>query len=133
MTQNLDQSREEKLQSLLRRRAPNSIIDIGIRYALEGQVLECSKTGHKVQGIVRDNEDNEQSLNINVLSASSVSAQCTCSSDQEMNEQWCPHAIALIQRAFELDFFDPNSGFVSDDAGFRINTSSPREIAEVVR
>jgi superfamily II DNA or RNA helicase len=50
-----------------------------------------------------------------------------------MQEQWCPHAVALLWRASELDFFDPRGGFSERESTFRVNSNSPADIAHAVR
>lgn len=122
-----------KILSYLKRLAPYSIVDIGITLASEDGILECGRQANKITGVVRDQEGQHHSITINILSGSRVEGLCDCSSADEMEEQWCPHAIAMLWRASELDFFDMNSGFAATEAAFRMNTNSPREIAEIVR
>jgi superfamily II DNA or RNA helicase len=50
-----------------------------------------------------------------------------------MHEQWCPHAVALLWRAAELDFFELRGGFGERESTFRMNSCSPVEIASALR
>ncbi|MDC0357632.1 DEAD/DEAH box helicase [Oligoflexia bacterium] len=128
----LQGSTRPKILGYLKQLAPYSIVDLGIELADEGAVLECSRAGNKIIGIVKDREGQHHSLSVSMLSGNTVEALCDCSTTQEMEEQWCPHAIALLWRASELDFFDLHSGFAASEAAFRMNTNSPREIATVI-
>ncbi|MDD2230814.1 MAG: SNF2-related protein, partial [Candidatus Cloacimonetes bacterium] len=50
-----------------------------------------------------------------------------------MDEQWCAHAVALLLRAHELDFFHQRSGFPSVESTYQIATSSSEDIAAALR
>ncbi|MCB0320660.1 MAG: hypothetical protein KDD60_07005, partial [Bdellovibrionales bacterium] len=121
-----------KLLQYLRRLAPFSVVDRGISFALDGKVVECSKVHSTISAIVRAHEGEDFSVSLEIVSASRVEAHCRCSTREEMEEQWCPHSVASLWRASELGFFEPHSGFASTESAFRVNTSSPEEIASVL-
>ena len=93
------------LSDLLKRHAPFSIIERGDMLAAEGGVLECSRTGMIVNGVVREAQ-NDFTSRVFLLPSGKAEANCTCSTQEEMEEQWCVHSIALMCKAYELGFFD---------------------------
>jgi superfamily II DNA or RNA helicase len=121
-----------KLNVFLKKRAPYSIIDRGLEYANSGSVSECSKSANTISGIVLDNDGHNYSVSLGIISAHEIEAECDCCSKDEIEEQWCPHAVALLWRAAELDFFDPQGGFAAHESTYRLNISSPGEIAEII-
>ena len=121
-----------RLLQYLKRLAPFSVVDKGITYALDGKVVECGKVHSTITAVVRAQNDEDFSVTLEVVSANRVSANCRCSTREEMAEQWCPHAIAVLWRASDLGFFEPHSGFATTESAFRVNTSSPEEIASVL-
>jgi superfamily II DNA or RNA helicase len=50
-----------------------------------------------------------------------------------MEEQWCAHAVALMLRASELDFFSPRGGFSERESTYRVNANSPIDVASAIR
>jgi superfamily II DNA or RNA helicase len=123
---------KSKILSHLRKLAPYSVVEKGIGYASNDHVTDFSNSGTSISGVVRDDDNLQASVSLVVLSAHEIDAQCTCCSREEMREQWCPHAVALLWRAAELDFFDERSGFGERESTFRMNSSSPSEIATVL-
>lgn len=121
-----------KIVQFLRRLAPPSAVDRAIISAQSGNILETSKSGAKVIGVVRDQDEQQHNVNLEFVSNQDVLAQCTCSTAEEMSEQWCHHALALLWKASDLGFFDTNSGFESSESTFRMNLTSPEEIASVI-
>lgn len=121
----------EKIKEYLKGQAPFSVIDRGIALADAEQVIECSKSGNRVLGIVRDQDENFSTY-LDIISTNQVAASCSCCSDEDMDEQWCQHAVGLLWRAAELDFFAPTSGFPETESTYRMNMSSPVEIAAVL-
>jgi len=97
-----------------------------------GFVLECSRSGSAIRGIVQDEEGNPCSVQLEFTSARNVDGVCSCCSPEEMQEQWCHHAVALIWRASELNFLDSQSGFSSPEATYRVSGGTPAEIAAVL-
>ncbi|MCB0334038.1 MAG: hypothetical protein KDD55_11100, partial [Bdellovibrionales bacterium] len=131
---NLQADAKPKILEYLKRLAPHSIVDRGIALASSGHVLECSKSGSKVTTVLTDPKNEEEySVSLDIISGKKVIAQCRCSSSEEMREQWCHHAIASLWRANDLGFFDPYSGFADSEAIYRMNTTTPEEIASVIR
>ena len=122
-----------KVHEYLKRRAPYSVVDTGLVYAAEGHVTECSKSGSRVQGIVRDRDGTNLSVSLDVVSPAQIAATCDCCSPEDLEEQWCAHAVALLTRAADLQFFSAAGGFASSESTYRMNTSSPAEIAAVIR
>jgi non-specific serine/threonine protein kinase len=121
-----------KVLQFLRRLAPPSVVDRAINSAQSGDILETSKTGSKLNGTVRDSEESQHNVSLEFLSNQDVLAQCSCSSAEEMSEQWCHHALSLLWKASELGFFENNSGFEATESTIRMNLTSPEEIAAVI-
>jgi superfamily II DNA or RNA helicase len=126
-------SSKAKILSHLRKLAPFSIVEKGIALASNGQVVECSGTGAVFSGLVRESDTSSHSIQLSILSASEIDASCSCCEAVDMAEQWCPHAVALLWRAAELDFFEKRSGFHDRESTFRVNQNSSREIADSIR
>lgn len=129
----LESHQRSKILEFLRTRAPFSVMEAGMQRAADGNVIECSKTGNTIHGIVRENAELTHTVALDFLSGQDTDAQCSCSSKEEMQEQWCQHAVALLWRSCDLGFLDSSSGFVSTEAIHRSGSSSPQEIAEVIR
>lgn len=117
----------EHLHELLRRHAPFSIIDRGVELANKGAVLESSKVGQVIHGLIRDSHE-DYSTRIFLLPSGQAEAECSCSTKEEMQEQWCVHAVSLTSKAHELGFFDSNTS-----PQLRLTPASPEEIAESFR
>ncbi len=147
----VEDSSSEKIRDFLKSKAPFSVIDLGINLSEDDSIVECSKTGDTIQGIVSQQElsneesnseelnDNsseastEFSLSLRIISGLQIRAKCSCSSVEEMEEQWCPHAVALLWHAHSLGFLSESSGFSDVESIYRINTNSPKEIAKIVK
>ena len=143
----LDQtSIENKILEFLQTVAPNSIIDIGRTLANRGGVCEAGRSGRKILGVVKsidssndtnsndlsNDNDLSYSVTLEIVASNNLNATCTCSTDDEMQEQWCPHAIALAINAVELDLFSEHGGFASKESTYRILTSTPQLVAETL-
>lgn len=124
---------KNKLVQHLKKLAPFSVIERGLDFASQGDVLECYCSGRNITGVVRDGDSTTHSLNLSVISASEVDASCSCCSTDDMQEQWCPHAVAILYRASELELFDPRGGFGERESTFRLTPSSPSEVALAIR
>lgn len=129
----LESHHRSKIVEFLKSRAPYSVVESGMRHATDGNVIECSKTGNTIHGIVRESDEVTHTVTLDFTSSRESDAHCSCSSAEEMQEQWCPHAVGLLWRSCELGFLDSSSGFVSSEAIHRTGTSSPQEIADVIR
>lgn len=121
-----------KILEYLRTLAPYSIVDKSIELAKSGAVQECSRSGGRITGVVLAPDANEYPVTLDIVSSKKVSAACRCSTQEEMDEQWCLHGLALLWQANTLGFFDPHVGFAASDSLHRLNTTSPVEIAEVL-
>ena len=121
-----------KVLQYLRRLAPPSVVDRAISSAQTGDILETSKIGSKLNGTVRDDENTTHNVGLEFISNQDILAQCSCSSAEEMGEQWCHHALALLWKASDLGFFESNSGFEATESTIRMNLTSPEEIAAVI-
>jgi superfamily II DNA or RNA helicase len=126
-------STKSKILSHLKKLAPFSVVEKGIGWASQDMVGDCSSSNHVISGVVREDENTTHSVSLNVISSHEVEASCTCCSREELREQWCPHAVAMLWRAAELDFFEPRGGFGDRESTFRVNSSSPVEIAQAIR
>ena len=121
-----------KFLELLRKHAPYSVVDRGILLAKEGSVVESSRAGNRLTGVVKEN-DATYSVSVELQSDRVNDAQCTCCTTEEMSEQWCHHAVALLWRGFELEFFKTDSGFAATESVYRMNVTTPTDIAAVIR
>ena len=126
-------SSKSKILSHLKKLAPFSVVERGIGWASQDMVGDCSSSNHVISGVVREDENTTHSVSLNVISSHEVEASCTCCSREDLQEQWCAHAVALLWRATELDFFEPRGGFGERESTFRLNSSSPAEIAQAIR
>ncbi len=126
-----DKGRREKAIDFLKKHSPFSVIDSGQKVAEAGFVSECAKTPSGVHGIVREGELS-LAVRLTFLNAQEIEGTCTCSSAEDMQEQWCQHAVAVFWRAADLGFFEPQSGFESSEATYRMSTSTPADIAAVI-
>ena len=126
-------SSKSKILSHLKKLAPFSVVEKGIGWASQDMVGDCSSSNHVISGVVREDENTTHSVSLHVVSSHEVEASCTCCSSEELQEQWCSHAVALLWRAADLDFFEPRGGFGERESTFRVNSSSPAEIAQAIR
>ena len=124
---------KSKILTHLRKLAPFSVVERGVGFATNDNVSECSYAGHTVTGHVREDEVTTHSVQLVVLSSHDIEASCSCSTATDMQEQWCAHAVALLWRAAELEFFEPRGGFGERESTFRANSSSPLEVANAIR
>ncbi len=124
---------KSKILSHLRKLAPFSVVERGISFASQDHVTECSCAGHIITGNVREDEATAHSVQLTVLSSSEIDASCSCCTAADLREQWCPHAVALLWRAAELDFFEPRGGFGDRESTFRVSIGTPVDIAEAIR
>lgn len=127
-------SAKSKILTHLRKLAPYSVVERGISFASQDHVSECSFAGHTITGHVREEDPAvTHSVRLEIVSATDIEAGCSCCSAADLQEQWCPHTVALLWRAAELDFFEPRSGFGERESTFRPSAGSPLEIAEAIR
>ena len=101
-----ESAQRDRIREFLKKHAPFSVVDRGLEAATNGLVTECGRTASKIQGIVRSSEESEETFTVSltVISPHDIDAQCSCSSHEDMQEQWCHHAVALLWRAVELGF-----------------------------
>jgi superfamily II DNA or RNA helicase len=126
-------SAKTKVLSHLKKLAPFSVIERGVTFAQQNLVTECSCAGHLITGVVREDETTTHSLTLTVVSPHEIEAVCSCCSRADMDEQWCAHAVALMLRASELDFFSPRGGFSERESTYRVNPNSPVDVASAIR
>lgn len=126
-------SAKSRILSHLKKLAPFSVIERGLSLSQQNLVAECSYAGHSITGVVREDEHSTHSLTLTIISSHEIEANCSCCSRADMLEQWCAHAVALLYRASELDFFDPKAGFGDHESTYRINANSPTDVATAIR
>lgn len=126
-------SSKSKILSHLKKLAPFSVVERGISLASQDMVGECSSSNHVISGIVREDENTTHSVSLSIISSHEVEASCSCCSREDLREQWCAHAVAMLWRATELEFFEPRGGFGERESTFRVNSSSPAEIAQAIK
>lgn len=129
----LQTTQRSKLLDYIRSRAPYSVVDEGMQRASSGDVSECSKSGNRINGVVKVSPDLMHSVSVEFDASQEAEAVCSCSSPEEMREQWCWHAVSLLWHAFDLGFLDPHSGFAAPEAVHRNSAGTPSEVAEVIR
>lgn len=135
MTPDLSALQHERALRFLKRVAPFSVIERATQLSAAGAVQECARSGRVIQGSVRAMHEDRESIfpvTLQLLSAHEISATCSCSTAEEMAEQWCPHAAAVMLRATDLGFAEADGGFADQEAVFRMNTSTPDQIAAVL-
>ncbi len=121
-----------KIVAFLKKFAPFSVIDRGVRAAENGDVSECHRVGNTIQGHVKEGENNFNSA-LAVISPTEVDATCSCCSTEEIAEQWCDHAVALLVRASDLGFLDNSQGFSARESTFRSGITGPFEVADLIK
>lgn len=117
----------------LQTRTAQSVIECGIRNAVAGHVTECSRSGAFINGVTRGTDGELATSHVELLSGREVRPFCSCVESEGGSVEWCEHTVALLLRACDLGFFSRNGGFESGDAGLLRRTSSPHDIALVVR
>lgn len=128
------------IREFLLNHATFSILDQAKKILDSEAVTECSKSSSRINGIVvikkHEADDDEQAeqyaVKLDLISRRDVEANCDCSTKEEMQEQWCPHACAVAMQAFELGFFQADGGFSPLEDGYKVNTSSAEEISKVI-
>ena len=126
-------SSKSKILSHLKKLAPFSVVERGIGWASQDMIADLSSSAHAISGVVREDENTTHTVSLSIISAHEVDATCTCCTQADMQEQWCAHAVALLWRAADLDFFEPRGGFGERESTFRVNSSSPQEVAQAIR
>ena len=126
----------ERIAQFARRYAPFSVVDRGITLAEEGCVRELSRTLNQISASVEDNADSFRTgLTLQHAAARSdgVKASCSCCSLEDMQEQWCPHAVALLSQSEATGLTTLTLAQAEDSYTPRINDSSAAEVAGVLR
>lgn len=126
-------SSKSRILDYLKQMAPFSIVDLGLELAEKGHVIELSRSGTKVIGSVRELDEQIHNVSLEILSESDVEGLCSCSSPEEMSEQWCPHAVAALWRAYDLELLRSDAGFASRESSFRIRTATVDDFAKFIR
>lgn len=122
---------ESEVRSFLKNYAPYSVIDRGLEISASGGVGELSRDGRKVLAIVTDGAESFQTK---LTVGDKTIAQCSCSSDEDLADQWCTHCSALLWHAWKNDFLsNQNNQNISTEPAFRINPKTPEEIAETLK
>lgn len=120
-----------RIPDLIRKGAPPSVIEKGIELASTGAVIECSRSGHRINGAIRENSGEIVSTSISISGGNISEVSCSCSTPDDIAEQWCKHIVALTSRASDLGFFESSAGFQSARASDEIPTGE--SIADVMR
>lgn len=122
----------ERLLHFLKRVAPFSVVEKGSVIAAQGGVIECSKSGGIISGVIRE----EQAVftpTLSIVSAREMEATCSCCSVQEMREQWCHHAVALLLRSGELGFTETHHGFETPRRSTKSVGAPEVELAAIIK
>lgn len=121
-----------KVIAFLKKFAPFSVIDRGVKASDSGDVSECHRVGNTIQGQIK--EDNATLVAaLNVISPTEVDASCSCCTTEEIAEQWCVHAAALLVRASDLGFLESSQGFSARESTFRSGITGPFEVADLIK
>ncbi|MGI6525181.1 MAG: SNF2-related protein [Bdellovibrionota bacterium] len=121
-----------ELQGYLKKQAPYSVLDTGVELADNGFVNNLQKEGRLVQGVISDKNAETFAASLEIISPAQLKATCACCSTEDLEEQWCAHVVALLIEAVEEHLINPYSDLAIQDT-YRINTSSPVEIASILR
>lgn len=121
-----------KILSHLRKLAPFSVVERGIEWTTRKQVSECSCAGRVISGAVRGDDGATHSVQLSLLSAQQLEAHCSCCSPSEMQEQWCPHAIALLWQATDLELLRTRMGYSESELLPRVNTLTASDVAQAL-
>ncbi len=124
---------QSKLLTYIKKMTPFSMIELGMRFAGNGYVTDCSRSANTISGVVRDDQNAEFAVRLVMVSSQSTEVHCSCSSSEELAEQWCQHTVALLWRASELGFLEARSGFSASESQFKAAITTPLEIADVIR
>ncbi|NMC62140.1 MAG: DEAD/DEAH box helicase [SAR324 cluster bacterium] len=132
MDQN-SEKKEPKLLNFMRRFAPYSTIDRGTALESSGQLHDISRLSNQINAYVDDEDGRVNRVLLKLISEESVEASCSCCSTEEMEEQWCAHAVALLIHSERTGL--SNVAIASGDAGteYQINRSTSADIAEILR
>lgn len=122
-----------RLLEFLRRVAPFSVVDHGLTLANSGFVAEAVRVGDIIQGSVISDQGEHYGITLKVLSNREIDASCSCSSKEDMQEQWCAHAVALLWNAHDLGFFEPFAGFSNNESVYHPTPRKPQEIADALQ
>lgn len=126
-------SSKSRILDYLKQMAPFSIVDLGLELAEKGHVIELSRSGSKVIGSVRELDEQIHNVSLEILSESDVEGLCSCSTPEEMSEQWCAHAVAVLWRSYDLELLRSDAGFASRESSFRIRTATVDDFAQFIR
>lgn len=126
-------SSKSRILDYLKQMAPFSIVDLGLELAEKGHVIELSRSGSKVIGSVRELDEQIHNVSLEILSESDVEGLCSCSTAEDMSEQWCAHAVAVLWRAYDLELLRSDAGFASRESSFRIRTATVDDFAQFIR
>lgn len=109
-----------RISRYLQGRATPGAVERGIDGALLGRVLEYSRVGEAIQGVVGDESPRGpmHSVRLALIGPSEVNPHCSCGSGEEY---WCEHAVSLLWRAAESGFLDSADALVPDEG-----VASPR-------
>lgn len=129
---NLNFTSEADLKTYLKQYAPYSAIDRGIDFLSSCSIDEIAKSNGKI--IAEMQADSESySVKLDLRSGRRIEATCSCCSEAEMNEQWCPHTIAALWHSWKTDLLAPQGGFGEPESAIRINQKSSDEIAVLLK
>ena len=129
---NLSFNSETDLKNYLKEYAPYSAIDRGIDFLAACTIGECSKSGGQILTEMSHESESFQ-VKLDLRSGRKIIAGCNCCSEAEMEEQWCPHAIASIWHSWKTDLLAPQGGFGEPESAIRINQKTSEEIADLLK
>jgi superfamily II DNA or RNA helicase len=125
---------DDSLLQRARRLAPFSLIDASTECVRSGGVAELEVSTQQSSGVVTDRFSEVHSCSVSILSPTKWIARCSCCTAEEMDEQWCVHALSVLiaghgtgelQLALEATAADPFA--------IRVTTTSANDICKVVR
>jgi hypothetical protein len=125
-----------KIRDYLECRIPNEVINQGVELAESGAVVEVSRSGCVINGIVTRSEDRSScACRLTLESPSELSATCSCLPKQQSSHSscWCIHSVALLWSASRLDLLSKDAGFPSEGTALIQGRSIVQEAAQVIR
>lgn len=127
------QKSDSKIIHFARRYAPYSAIDRGVSLALSGQARDLTRISNHINGTVEEENQPPRQVKLEVIKHDEVAASCSCSSPEDMREQWCAHAVALLFQSEKSGLSSLSGAAEESDTEYNINNSTAADIADTLR
>lgn len=127
---------KERISEYLRKHAPPSVVELGVRYAVEGPwTQEPQRQNDLISGSVQDRNAEVHTASMRVVGQSTTDARCTCCSPEDMAEQWCAHGVAVLWKAVQMELLAEATPLpiATSDSATRLRVGSPSDIASLIQ